>query len=190
MAPDVAEAPAIPGRTPRTPMRRAAEVPAESPAHSARSVADAEIRAAEALLPPANPFKGQRRADGLPVGRPFQKGQKPPDGVGRPQGSLNRTSREIRERARRFLESKWYRRILRRRLREGTLPAMVEVTLYHYAYGKPADRIKVQGTVGTYDLPTLLQQAAALRSARVVEGQARALPAPAQNGGNGAGPGA
>ncbi len=64
----------------------------------------------------------------------------------------------MRERARKLLESPRYQKALMRRLREGSAP-MIEVLLYHYAYGKPVDRMRIEGTVGTVDLVEALQLA-------------------------------
>lgn len=55
---------------------------------------------------------------------------------GRPPGSLNRATREIRELARLILRKRPYLARLRRRLIDGKAPHM-ETLLFQYAYGRP-----------------------------------------------------
>jgi hypothetical protein len=55
---------------------------------------------------------------------------------GRPRGTLNRTTLEVRNAARALVEDPVYRVSLLARLLEGTAPHM-ETLLWHYAYGKP-----------------------------------------------------
>lgn len=54
------------------------------------------------------------------------------------KGIPNRATTEIKEIARGLLADPEYQDALRRRLRRGDAGA-VEVTLYHYAYGKPRE---------------------------------------------------
>lgn len=65
-------------------------------------------------------------------------------GPGRPKGSRNKTKLEISEIARQLLESREYRSSLRRRIIEGKSP-MIEQLLYHYAYGRPVEKIQLIG---------------------------------------------
>ncbi len=59
-------------------------------------------------------------------------------------GSRNKASREIQEVARRLLTDPAYQANLQQRLRDGKAGA-VEVLLYHYAYGKPPDQVRLGG---------------------------------------------
>ncbi len=70
----------------------------------------------------------------------FKRGHK---GMGgRPPGSLNRTTLEVREFARHQIEDPEYQAGLRRRMIAGKAPQM-EMLLFHYAYGKPVERHEV-----------------------------------------------
>ena len=63
---------------------------------------------------------------------------------GRKPGAINKATREIKEFARDFLESDAYRARLRIRIERGqAMP--IETLLYHYAYGKPKERIEIDG---------------------------------------------
>ena len=70
-----------------------------------------------------------------------------PPGPGRPKGSLDKVSRDIRERARALLSEEGYLESLRYRLQQGILAPAVEVTLMHYAYGKPRETVDVHATI-------------------------------------------
>jgi hypothetical protein len=72
-------------------------------------------------------------------GRPFQKGE-----GGRPKGVPNKATREIQQFARDFLESDSYRDRLKVRIERGQAQ-VIETLLYHYGYGKPKERIEVEG---------------------------------------------
>lgn len=73
-------------------------------------------------------------------------------GPGRPKGSLNKTTREIKDAARALLEGPEYVRNRLKRLEEGKLPPAVECLLYHYAYGKPRETLAVEGTESLAEL--------------------------------------
>jgi hypothetical protein len=73
-----------------------------------------------------------------PKGR-FCKGE-----GGRKPGSVNKTTREIREFAQRMLEDPEYVAALKIRLKRGTAGA-IEPLLYHYGYGKPKDTLEIEG---------------------------------------------
>jgi len=115
--------------------------------------------------PPAPPVDASKRV----IGRPFEKGHKAPPGAGRPRSSLNTLTKEIRTLARTLLEDEAYLRALKRRLRAGTAGA-VEPLLYHYAWGKPTDRVKLlPGTGNQLDLMMALGAAwAHVRGVRYV----------------------
>ena len=61
---------------------------------------------------------------------------------GRPRGSFNRTTIEVREFARRLIEDPEYQASLRRRMIAGKAPQM-EMLLFNHAYGKPVERHEV-----------------------------------------------
>jgi len=61
---------------------------------------------------------------------------------GRPPGSLNRTTLEVREFARQLIEDPEYQAGLLGRMIAGKAPQM-EMLLFHYAYGKPVERHEV-----------------------------------------------
>jgi hypothetical protein len=106
---------------------------------------------------------GEQRNDdagapkGFHRGRPFTKGNRA--SPGRPKGSHNKNTVDAREMATRFLGDSVYQTNLLKRLRAGKAPHL-EPLLYHYAYGKPVDRLKVEGALGTFDLVTALREAA------------------------------
>ncbi len=98
------------------------------------------------------------RPDGLPVGRPFTKGEPSPGG--RFKGVPNRVTRQIRDQARRMVEDPRYRRRVMRDLRRGSLAPGLEAMLWYYAYGRPLERIRWTGTLpGRSDLVAALEQA-------------------------------
>lgn len=65
-------------------------------------------------------------------------------GPGRPKGIPNKATIEIREACRKLLESPAYATALEARLIEGRA-GQVEPLLYYYAYGKPKERIELEG---------------------------------------------
>lgn len=71
--------------------------------------------------------------------------------AGRPKGVPNKATREIREVARGLLERPKYVRALAQRLSQGSAGA-VEPLLYAYAYGKPTDTVRVEGSVPPFVL--------------------------------------
>jgi hypothetical protein len=60
---------------------------------------------------------------------------------GRSAGTRNRTTVEVREMATRLIDDPEYLHRLRERLRAGTAGA-VEIMLWHYAFGRPPDRVE------------------------------------------------
>jgi hypothetical protein len=60
--------------------------------------------------------------------------------AGRPQGSRNKTTPEIRQLARNLLTDARYLTTLRKRLREGTA-GRIEELLYQYAWGTPPAKL-------------------------------------------------
>lgn len=65
--------------------------------------------------------------------------------AGRPRGVPNKTTRQVREIAQRLVEDPKYVASLVRRLGAGKIAPAVEVMLWHYAYGKPKDTVRVEG---------------------------------------------
>lgn len=63
---------------------------------------------------------------------------------GRERGTLNKNTVEIREAARALLQDPDYLAQLKIRLFEGRA-GPVEPLLYHYGYGKPKERIELEG---------------------------------------------
>lgn len=61
---------------------------------------------------------------------------------GRKAGTPNKATAEIKDVARSLLEDPVYQAKLKQRLRDGKAP-QIEQLLYHYAYGKPTDNLKV-----------------------------------------------
>jgi hypothetical protein len=70
----------------------------------------------------------------------FRKGKSKTGG--RKAGTPNKATVEIKELARSLLEDPIYQTNLRKRLRDGEA-SQIEQLLYHYAYGKPTDNLKV-----------------------------------------------
>ncbi len=71
-------------------------------------------------------------------------------------------SNEAKTFARDILRSEKYKKTLRVRAENGTLPAAVEQMLWHYAYGKPVEQIEVRG-LGA-DLSALSEEELAQRA--------------------------
>jgi hypothetical protein len=67
--------------------------------------------------------------------------------AGRPKGSQNKTTNEVRDAARAIVDDPVYREALKLRVIAGTAPHM-ETLLFHYAYGKPRDVLSLEGTNG------------------------------------------
>ena len=63
----------------------------------------------------------------------------------RPVGSKNRARKNslAQERAREILEGSEYQDYFERRLQDDSLAPGVETMLWHYAYGKPTDRLEI-----------------------------------------------
>jgi hypothetical protein len=76
----------------------------------------------------------------------FKKGE-----GGRPKGVLNKATREIKDFARKFLESPDYVDGMKRRVIAGRAPH-VEVLLFHYGYGKPKETVALEGKIPPFVL--------------------------------------
>lgn len=62
---------------------------------------------------------------------------------GRPKGTANKATREIKDVAQALLSRPEYRQSLQERLDKGAAPHM-ETLLHHYAWGKPKDTLAVE----------------------------------------------
>ena len=76
-----------------------------------------------------------------PMGRGFGTG------AGAKKGVPWRATRDFRLACARLVDSKSYRAALKRRLLNGKVAPAMEVLLWHYAHGKPADEIKLDATL-------------------------------------------
>ena len=65
-------------------------------------------------------------------------------GPGRPKGALNKATLEIRAFSRSVIEDEGYVKAMKRRVKKGDA-AHLETLFYHYAYGKPPDKVKFEG---------------------------------------------
>lgn len=74
---------------------------------------------------------------------PFKTGQ-----GGRKLGARNKNTRDAEAVCRKLIEDKGYRKAFKVRLHAGTLPGSLEAMLFHYAYGKPKERVEVSGESG------------------------------------------
>lgn len=68
-----------------------------------------------------------------------------------PQGATPKTRHDIQTWARRALQSPAYRERVEKDLIAGSLNSSVEIMLYHYAFGKPVENVKVTVGVGEED---------------------------------------
>ena len=76
--------------------------------------------------------KGARVGDGTP-------------GPGRPKGCKDKVRRQVKTIALDLLGDDEYQRNLAKRLRKGTLAPALEAMLWHYAFGKPVERMEIGG---------------------------------------------
>ena len=97
------------------------------------------------------------------------KGDKP--GPGRPKGSPNKVTTAVREIAQSIVNDETYRKNLISRMRSGSIMPGVETMLWHYAYGKPTEKLDVR--VG--NLAEQIGLARMRASAAVTEAQDRSM---------------
>ena len=76
--------------------------------------------------------------------RPGRKKGTPKTG-GRKKGTPNKATLEVREACAAIVEDGAYQRHLLVRARAGELPPAVECMLWHYRFGKPKERLEVDG---------------------------------------------
>jgi hypothetical protein len=62
---------------------------------------------------------------------------------GRPKGRKNNVTGEVRALAQALVRDPKYMEAFRQRWREGSLPPAVEAMVWHYAWGKPHERVQV-----------------------------------------------
>lgn len=74
-----------------------------------------------------------------------------PPGPGRPKGLPNKTTREVKAFAQRFLSSKDYVDSAKARVLAGDA-AHLEVLWHHYAYGKPKESVQISGDIPPFVL--------------------------------------
>lgn len=114
--------------------------------------------------------KFQSLADFLGVPDPQQPGR---PAASAPSGKMTR-----KQFCKELLATKEYRESLLQRIVLGTLPPAVEVLLYHYADGKPVDKIEVKDTTEPLEEMTVEQlEERAMRlmhAARALRGDAAA----------------
>ena len=75
----------------------------------------------------------------------FKKGHAKIPGSGRKAGTANVATREGRAMALSLVEDPAYLKSLKTRMISGTLPPAVECMVWAYAYGKPPDKLVVEG---------------------------------------------
>lgn len=75
---------------------------------------------------------------------PFKKGE-----GGRPKGVKNKATLEVEAACRRLVDDEEYQRYFAHRLKVGQLPPALEAMVWHYAYGKPSERVEVSGPGGS-----------------------------------------
>lgn len=79
-------------------------------------------------------------------------GRKPPAaGKGRPKGALNKTTKEIKTFAAKFLSSREYVDSATARVLAGEAPHL-ESLWHHYAFGKPKETVAMEGTIPPFVL--------------------------------------
>ena len=73
----------------------------------------------------------------------FVKGHLPYIGPGRPKGSQNKTTLEVKALARELVNDPTYRKNLQTALENRTVDTSIEAMIWHYAYGKPKESLEV-----------------------------------------------
>ncbi len=89
----------------------------------------------------------------MPKGRPFKKGQSG-NPAGRKKGVPNKATLEVRELARALTTGNDdYMKKLRTKLKNGSCSPTVETMLWHYAWGRPVERVELANPDGTNLFP-------------------------------------
>jgi hypothetical protein len=74
----------------------------------------------------------------------FQPGTK----LGRPKGSRGKRYVEVEKVCRKLVEDPGYQAKFKQRLEDGSLPPALEAMAWYYAYGKPRERVSLEGEGG------------------------------------------
>jgi hypothetical protein len=90
----------------------------------------------------------------MPRGKPLD-GTRP--GPGRPPGSVNKITRQIRDITEGLFDTTYWKNI-RKRLHAGELHPAIEIRLLAYRYGEPPKVVKVSGSVSVEDKRPVLRQ--------------------------------
>ena len=69
-------------------------------------------------------------------------------GKGRPRGSQNKATVDVRALAQGLVDDLEYRKRLKDRLLSGKMAPALETLLWHYAYGKPRDTLDITAPEG------------------------------------------
>ena len=88
-----------------------------------------------------NPWESVERP--IPLGMRNTSGLWRGGSPGRPAGTPNRASKEVRAFCQRLIADAEYRRTLETRLRAGTLPPQLESLIWNYAFGRPPQSLDV-----------------------------------------------
>ena len=116
----------------------------------------------------------------------FKKGNPKPPNSGRKKGVQNRVTREVRDLAQELVGDPVYLKFLADRLRNGKCAPQVETMLWHYGFGKPAERVRFEND-GKLDIAVARQIAAEVdeerraKSRRKVRKKARSRTATAES---------
>ena len=76
---------------------------------------------------------------------PFKKGAKKPSASGRKKGTSNKATLEIKTTCRDLLDETYFRKSAHPATQRKCAP-QVETMVHHYAFGKPKDRVEIEGT--------------------------------------------
>jgi hypothetical protein len=121
-------------------------------------------------FPPGSQAPGSPDKDYVPDLEPKLRGLAENWGKGRPRGAVNGATKRAREFAELILCSQEYRDSLVRRIRTDSLAPNIEALLYHYAYGKPKERVELSEAPPQLDAfsddELQLRAAAVFRAAR------------------------
>jgi hypothetical protein len=72
--------------------------------------------------------------------------------AGRRKGVPNKATVEVKELSAQLLDDPEYRERLQKRLRSGDVAPAVECMLWYYRFGKPKERVEVDGSASLLDL--------------------------------------
>lgn len=93
---------------------------------------------------PAAVKNSPETAKGKPRGRGFDKGQSG-NPTGRPRGAVSQATRDVKLFAQSILEDPLVQQRTLEDAQKGRLAPPIHSMLFHYAYGKPKDTLKVEG---------------------------------------------